>query len=261
MAKIVIDETVFDELDQSALYESEFERIVLQQAPYLFPGFRAVEFKCLVCNEEDCSKPDLALIDVEYRQWWVVEVEMTRHSLKGHVIPQVSTFASATYGQREASYLHNKDRSLEVDRLDDMMKGIQPQVLVIVNGPKPEWVQPLRQFNAKLVVVQVFRSERNKLLLLFDGEVPTVFVANVLSRCFLDPYLPGFLAIESPSSLGLGRNERVRLYTEGKVTEWERVDSGDKVWLCPVKGPNPLNPDHSYEIARSESGSLNIRKV
>jgi hypothetical protein len=44
-------------------------------------------------SEYGSKKPDLALIDRDYRAWWVVEVELAHHSLHHHVLPETTSRA------------------------------------------------------------------------------------------------------------------------------------------------------------------------
>jgi hypothetical protein len=112
MARILLDSQWFDSLNSSALYEVEFERIVQQKSGLLFPGFHCVPFKKTVYSEDDAARPDYALVEADYREWWVVEMELSYHSLEGHVLPQVNTLSRARYGDEEADYLAAHSESL-----------------------------------------------------------------------------------------------------------------------------------------------------
>lgn len=103
MAKLLINDDWYDEIAPTALYETEFEQIVIAKADLLYPEYRAVPFKKIVFSEVSSAKPDLALIDVHYRDWWVVEIEMGHHDLASHVLPQVRTLSEAKYGEEEAT--------------------------------------------------------------------------------------------------------------------------------------------------------------
>src|SRR4051812_24691321 len=98
----------------------------------LFPGFVAVPFKSIVSSDSGSARADYALIENGYRSWWVVEVELSTHSLHGHVIPQVSVLANARYGADEARLLAARASHLEERRLVSLMKGLPPRVLVVV---------------------------------------------------------------------------------------------------------------------------------
>lgn len=162
MARILIDGVWYEEISPRALYETEFEQLLISQVSLLCPNYLAVPFKILVSSEEDRRKADFALIDKEYREWWVVEVELGHHSLEGHVLPQVRTLSRASYGLPEAEYIHKRLPSLDQRAVLDMMKGKQPQVLVVVNTPKPDWTKALAPHGAAVAVFEVFRSHDNR---------------------------------------------------------------------------------------------------
>ena len=258
MARILVEDTWYEQMDPSALYESEFESLILDQATLLYPEFYAVPFKPVVFSEDDAAKPDLALIDKEYRNWWVVEVEMAYHSLASHVLPQIRTLSQATYGEQEAQLLSQQDARLHLEKLCDMMKGKQPQVLVILNASKQDWVAPLMRYDAILAFCEVFRSIAGNRILKIDGAYPQQ-PASVLSSCYVDPLMRQFLVVESPASLGVVPRQRVRIFYEGGITEWERIDSQDTVWLNSL-AVNPLSPKQKYELLRRSDGALVVQR-
>ena len=65
------------------------------------------------------------MISTDYRHWVVVEVEMSRHSLYSHVIPQVRTIREASYTQEYAAYIHGKCPTLDEGTLGDMIAVIR----------------------------------------------------------------------------------------------------------------------------------------
>lgn len=258
MARILVNDTWYEQLDPSALYESEFERLVLDRADLLYPEFYAVPFKPLVFSEDDAAKPDFALIDKEYRNWWVVEVEMVSHSLNSHVLPQIRTLSQATYGEPEAYLLSQQDTRLHLEKLRDLMKGKQPQVLVILNASKADWEAPLMRHDAILSFCEIFRSNSGDVVLRVDGAYPEQST-EVLSSCYVDPIMRQFLVVESPACLGVLPNQRIAMFYDGGVTEWIRTDAQDTVWLNSV-ADNPLLPRQKYDIARRSDGKLIIQR-
>jgi hypothetical protein len=257
LAKILINDDWYEELSPTALYETEFENIVAEKAKNIFPEYYIAPFKTKVFTDDDVVMPDLAFIDKDYRGWWVVEVEMNYHSFENHVLPQVAKLSQGYYGKDQADYLYQKNsKDLNKNKLIEMMKGSPPKVLVILNKPMPDWVKILSKFNAKLCVIEVFRSVRNRYVFRINGEYP-VFSKELLSDCFFDPLLPRLLVVQSPASLPVSLNKKFNItYKEG-ISEWERIESVDKVWLFPT-GLNPLPKYKKFSILRHDDGSLVI---
>jgi len=260
MSKILYNDEWYESVSSTALYEDEFERLVLSRSVLLYPNYLTTQFKKVVQSDTDATEPDMALIDIQYRIWWIIEVEMTHHSLRDHVLPQVEILSKAKYGESEADYLLAQDTRLERDKLVDMMKGIQPRVLVIVNGPSPAWKEPLIKLNALLQIIEVFRSEKNHHIVRINGENPTMVQNNLVSMCHADTGMPRLLVVSSPAGLGITQGQKCEIEFEGGLTEWERIDSSTGVWLNPLRR-SPLNSEYDYLIIRDEIGALHFQTI
>lgn len=253
-----MDGVWYEEIAPTALYETEFEQLVLSQVALLYPNYLAVPFKTLVSSEDDTRRADFALIDKEYREWWVVEVELGHHSFENHVLPQVRTLSRASYGLSEAQYINKQLPSIDQRILLDMMKGKQPRVLVVVNTPRPEWGRALAPHGAAVATIEVFRSRDNRHTFRINGEYPKG-PENVVSRCWLEPSLPRLMVVESPAAMAIPLRETVEIWYGEGVTEWSRLDAQDKVWLVP-NSKNPLSMKIVYQLVRQDDGSLRIRQ-
>lgn len=258
MARILFNGIWFEEISPTSLYESDYENLIIHQAEMIYPNFYIVPFKLIVYSDTGSAKADLALIEKKYRNWWVIEIEMSNHSLENHILPQVEVLSNAKYGKREAEHLYAAMTSLNLATLLDMMKGQQPRVIVVVNKSRTEWVRALDKYNAMLEVCEVFRSFDNKYIFRLNGEHPPQHV-EMVSECVFDNLIPRFLQIKSPSILPVRPKEKVTIIYDMGTSEWERIDTQDKVWLVPIKA-NPLNPKKAYYLRRLEDESLEIRE-
>ena len=228
MARFLLGDEWFDQLSSTSLYESEYERLLLSNTGALFPDYHVVEFKPIIQSEYGTAKPDLALVDRELRLWWVVEVELAHHSLKGHVLPQVEILTSGHYGASEAELLSQSIPELDTEVASDLVKGAQPPVLVIVNQARPGWHEAIAQFGASLMIAEVFRSGRNAHAIRANGTYPTI-AGDFVSDCTLDRSLPGLLVVQSPARLDAPQGARLEIEIAGTITEWTRFDVQDKV--------------------------------
>ena len=259
MARILYNDEWFEEVASRGHYEVEFEEILKYEAARLFPSYHLVLFKTPVASDvdPDIRKPDFALIHTTYQSWWVVEVELGHHSFDGHVLPQVRTFTRAKYGTTEADYLCRNEPSLRKDKILEMFKGDQPQVLVIVNSLVDGWAESLRPLGARVLICQMFRNRLNKYVLRLNGEYPSE-CDEVITSCECDRLLHRLLKISSPAHLPLQRNETVLLYHKGQASEWERVDTAGAVFLHAVRD-HDLIPGKLYEIVLQGDKTLIIR--
>ena len=258
MARLLIDDEWYEAINGRSWYERDFESVVEAHARALFPGCHVVPFKIAVESEHGRKIPDLALIDMDYREWSVVEIEMAHHSLRGHVLPQVEVFAHGAYGEEHVRYLTGRLGSPDPVVVADMIKGAQPRVVVVVNQETPRWAEPIRRAGGELLVVEVFRSVRNRHSLRVVGTYASGIVPRVLTACRLDSMLPNMLIIDSPAGLGIAHGQGVTIMLDDRRTEWERLDVADRVWLSPVKR-NPLTVGQEYEIEQRQDGRLAFR--
>jgi hypothetical protein len=249
----------FDPLSQAgSLSELEFEKLVFQHAQQLFPNYVMVKYRLNVMAEEDTRRPDFALIHHEYRSWWVVEIELVHHSLQGHVVPQVACFSTGTYSVDLAEYFARQSPELKIEPLTEMIKGAAPGVLVVANGYSEEWERNLSPYGAKLAVVEVFRSERNRHIFQYRGaEIDGP--ADVLTTCRRDRSLPRLLIVDSPAALLAISDSRLTIYYEGAPSEWSRVSVSDRVWLNPVR-QSPIDDSvQRVDIVKANDGRLSFR--
>jgi hypothetical protein len=256
MARILFNGEWFEEVSTTALYETEFEQLVMNHSNILYPDYIAVPFRQTVSDEFGSARADFALIHSQYRDWWVVEVEMGHHSFTGHVLPQVTILANAQYGVEQAQALCTQNPQLEVSRISDMLKGQQPRVLVVVNIPRPDWKEPLARQDALLAVFEIFRSVRNQYIFRVNGEHPPRKV-DAISKCHFDKILPRLLVVESPGVLGVATGSRVTINYQNGTTEWSRLDVKDSVWLTPINN-NPLNVNKVYQLQRLSDSTFLI---
>ena len=261
MARLLYNDEWFEEVSSRAHYEAEFETILEQEAGRLFENYYFVPFKRAVSSEydPDTRKPDYALIHKEYREWWVVEVELAHHSLRGHVIPQVKTLANAQYADAEVEYLCARNPVLDRNRLGDMCKGRQPRILVVVNAPVPTWHDALREHRAMVAICQIFRSRMNQYVLRINGEYPRPG-HEVLTRCVCDATIHRMLHVEAPGALDLETSAIVSLYYCDQETQWRRMDTAKEVFLIALRD-HDLARGTTYEIIRQGDGRLIVRRA
>src|SRR5258708_31833401 len=141
MARILVNGEWYEEV--SGGYETDFEGVVMEQAPLLFGQYHFVPFKRTVESDVGNARADFALIERNYRGWWIGEVEMTHHPFEGHVVPQVQCLSRGAYNDVHVDHLCRKCLDLERLRMAEMIKGKQPRVVVVVNGHVPGWSERL----------------------------------------------------------------------------------------------------------------------
>ena len=258
MARVLFDGSWFEPLSEGALYESEFEAQVLHYCRQIYTDYFLVPFKVLVSDDFSTAKADLAFVRKDYSNWWVVEVEMGHHSLRGHVIPQIETLARGDYGKTHAEYLATQLPDA-IDRASALalMKGKSPGVLVIVNEPRQDWIEPLRQRDTLLSVFEVFRSSENQYLVRVNGD-QIDSATEELSICYMDSILPRFLIVESPAALVQFRGQKIEIEITGTLTDWQIVETDQSFWLQALRNCN-LKKNKKYLLTKRKDGRLRIQ--
>jgi hypothetical protein len=249
----------FDELSPNALSEGEFESLLIQNADIIRADATIVPFKKTVYGGDGSARADLAIVSRDYRDWVVVEVEMARHDLYHHVVPQVRTLREAAYTQEYVDYLLLKHPAFEADKLRDMLRGAPPDVLVLVNKPDDEWRRELRRYDAHMMVFEIFRSLSNKHIFVIDGEPPRL-AHSFLTELSFSNLLPRCLLVSSPATLTFKVGEKVPILVEEQLTFWERFHTATDVFLTPVASM-PISPGRKYALVQMESGQLVIRPL
>ncbi|HOZ83172.1 MAG TPA: hypothetical protein PKU82_09635 [Bacteroidia bacterium] len=256
MAKILVNGEWYNELSVGSLYESEFEKLFIDKAPQIFPDYFTVDFKHKVESQHGKGKPDLAIIEKNYRHWFVIEVEKSNHSLENHVLPQVIIFSTADYNDEAAEALKKENESLDIHKLKAMIKGQPPKVLVVVDALKQDWINSLNRWEAMLSVFQVFRSERNRNVFRLNGFTPKS-LTGFFSECYLDKIFKRHLVIISPAIIEVPTNGILTINYNDTISEWKRVDMKNQVVLSPLS-INPLDASKKYKLHKKENSSYTL---
>jgi hypothetical protein len=257
MRRLLIGGEWYDRINTTALYEDEFERILIANAQHLVPSFKVCPFKVIVESDEGAAKPDLAFVDNAYRQWVVVEVELGHHSFYGHVLPQARRLHLGLYDERHAEYLKRQDPTLDSNRLLDMVKGEQPRVIVLANEIDLNWERELNRISVDVFTFQIFKSDKEHYVFETDLVVSSL-PETTLTLCRRDRFIQSWLHVNSPAALPLAANERIEIVVDGAKTSWTRVDTRQGVYLKP-EGRCPLKAQVGYELFQGQSGDLELR--
>lgn len=259
MPRLLYRDEWFYEIAPTAMNEADFENLLLQNADAIRSRSLIVPYKKTVYSDGGSARPDLALISLDYREWWVIEVELVRYSLHHHVIPQIRVLRDAAYGREDAAYLAGRGRSLVQSSLIEMMRGEQPRVLVIVNKPDDDWRRELRRYDAHLMVFEIYRSQQNRHIFRIDGELPRL-AYGVVSHCRLDDVIPRALIVSSPAALGSPAGRSLEILIDDQVTVWQRVDTKTHCYLM-ASHRVTLERGRWYALLRSEGDRLRIESI
>jgi hypothetical protein len=259
VAKILLNGIWYTPVDSASMYESKYESKILHNSEYLFPGYFCFPFKKQVESIYGTGIPDLVLVDRDYREWIIVEVELEHHGLKGDVLDQVVKFASGNYSKSHADYLLDRHEVLDRDKLTALICGTQPRISIFVPVQKPEWWRILLQYNATIAVIEVWEDDTGRNLLRINGDQPTAKSSEFLTNLFRDRNLTKGLKVENPAVLP--QTDDIRIAFNGLFSEWVIIKSKSTAWLMP-KGKYPLDDVSalSFRLTKSESDGFQLEE-
>lgn len=255
MSKILIRSQQYFEVDLGSFHEPEIQSVIASKANAIYPGFFYAPFEVIINSEHGSNKADFVLVELEYRSWWVCEVELLNHSLYDHVIPQVKTFRDGKYDQRHVTYAVNKNQEIDPIRFGVLVETERPGILVVVNRFNKEWESVIRYEGAKLSVFEMFRQEnRSEFAFRINGYIPQP-QGEVLSYVEVDSGMPRLLKVLKPSALPGHNGDILQIAMKDVVSDWKINLYEDKAWLNPIGG-HSLKTEIKYKLCRTLDGAL-----
>ncbi|EAQ48814.1 hypothetical protein [Leeuwenhoekiella blandensis] len=221
----------YDEIDPLSFYEKHFEETFLSKMHEVYPDFIGLPFSLKISTSKgENSKPDLAMVRKDYKEWYVIEAEMGRHSWDGHVEKQVRVFSTGYYAPKKvAKYMFSKNNSLDSVELEKMIDSIQPKVMVIVNEPKPKWEIEVKKYNSYLSVFQIYKGLNGYELYRISGDTP--FIYRDKSHSAFVKGLSNTMEIYTPTFIAEPNETDIIIYFRGKKTKWKVLKDKAKTYI------------------------------
>lgn len=248
-------ETTFYMVDPDAPSEAEFEFAVVRALACAFPAYHCVLFGgTFVHSDSGARRPDLALVARDFSHWFVVEVELTSHSLESHVLPQVRAFC---YGTPQADCAGSLSRNLEITReqAQTLLAFVPSSVAVIANRYDQRWADSLAGLGAQLLVVSLFETEGGQRAAEVDGTL-RVFSENLGfgSYSATDRSLRFSLSTRLPDGMLQLVDER-----SASVGNWLVARTRSATWVTKETGLPDLHDGCQVQILKTFDGQLFLR--
>lgn len=270
MTRIFSDKYQYKKILPSFFHEGEFEELIFFHAPSLYPDYHVIPFKQKVVSPYGNAKPDLVFIAKDYRDWYVVEVEMAYHSFDSHVEVQIQKLTSAYYYEdRIIKYIRRKCKAIEKDRLSKLLHDEPGKMLLIMNEFNDEWsVQLENKYGALTSVFNVFCNGDFGLQIqlpdkafLVDYNYPIYSLADI-TKCSVHPHYP-YLGIMDNSILNIRPNENVTLEFNDCVTFWKaiRTPGYPPIWLRATGRDDFVDKRKEYQITKLRDSTLLLRAI
>jgi hypothetical protein len=244
----------FASVESNSWSENYFSTVIQNFAEAIFPFHHCFPFEVDMYYLGDKVRPDLILIEKNYRDWWLVEVELERHSWLSHIQAQIDKILNADITETHIKKLDKFSGILDLGRLNKLMSTVNHKTLVIVDSEPKAWMEDLQSTDARLMTVQVYRNATNDHIIRCDTDLPQTG-SPIIS--YLKPskegLFPGWLEIESPHRLSSSSGKAV-IECENQFFECSFKDFGGKTYLIPPSRFKfvPLNPSNRLVLLEED---------
>jgi hypothetical protein len=239
--------------------ERQFEDVAKGQLSNALPAFWVLPFKPLVVGEEgERGRPDLAIIDKNYRSWLVVEVELSRHSLSHHVRPQIETLVRSAYHAAHADLILAAAPHIDATRLRDLLTSVPPDFMVVVDCQsvlQKGWTDLERELHAYLTFLEVYRAANNDSVFVMSGYLPEVRPSRLAA--LHKHRMMNALVCKDTSSLPAAALGGFCAYSGERPLQWRVAQTPSFAVLLPPGGVT-IRPDRRYELLRADDGRFRI---
>lgn len=242
----------YDEIDADSFYEKHFEQTFLSKISEVYPDFVGVPFGLTITSDDaETSAPDLAIIKSDYKEWFIIEVEMGRHSWDNHVEKQVRVFTKGIYEKKRiAKYINEKNPALDINKLETMVDLYPPKVMVIVNEDKPDWKKQAKKYDALISVFQIYKGLNGLELYRIEGDTPYIYRDK--SHCAFLKSMSNTLEVYTPTFITEAHNDKIDIIFKGRKTKWTVIRDSKKVHLIIHGRTHSLQIEKKYIIFKSD---------
>jgi hypothetical protein len=239
--------------DPEARSEIEFEAVVVRALYCAYPAYDCVVFGGGFNLHGEVSRPDLALIAKDQSHWFVIEVELTSHSLERHVLPQVRAFQYGT-PEPDCSRKLAKELGIYEARAEMMLQQIPRSVAVIANRRSDGWEAALSALSVQLIVVTVYETVAGDQAVEIDGDL------EVVSRSLgFGTFSATDRSIRFPRQIGLA-NGRHKLHDRRRAASfWIVSETAETLWVTKELGTPDIEDGSFVQLVQTIDGKLLLR--
>jgi hypothetical protein len=246
-------ERVFRMTDPDAPYEVELEAAAIKVLSCIYPRYQCFVFGGGFEYDGRLSRPDLAMVASDFTHWFIIEVELVSHSLKGHVLPQVTAFR---YGTPQPDCITILERELGIDRsrARTLLDHVPRSVVVIANSRDPIWETSLSAHNIQYAIVSLFTTVDGTEAIEWDGSL------EVLEENLgFGLYSATDSSLRFPTSVALP-NGNVQI-TDGRGSPGTWIVNRDErfTWITKERGAPAIADGVLVQLRRSRDGLISLK--
>ena len=248
---------------EQVFYEDEqhYTNIVKVELAKVLPEFSILDFSPFILGDHGSRRrPDLAFVHRNYKMWVVVEIELEKHSLEHHVLPQVQTFVTGRYDSTHAGLLHQKDSTLDLNAMENLLHYVPPKVVVVVNSRtvlRSGWSAIEKEHSAHLTFLESFRSEHDDVIVSISGYLPTPVSDRVFRLKKMN--MMNALICTQPENVPAGIQDEIQMVSDQRPYNWKVIRGMDNIlFLAP--GGFTVRSDRNYEVRSIGDDRFQLRE-
>ena len=248
-------ERTFLLVDPDSPVESEFEYQVVRALSCAYPSYRCVTFGGTFALDGLKRRPDLALIAKDFSHWFVIEVELSSHSLDHHVLPQVRAFK---FGVPQADCVKILSERLEIDakQAQSLLYVVPRTVAVVANKYDIAWVSALKGLGTQFLSLSIFKSSTGLMGLELEGRLQAF--EEYLGY---GTYQATDRSLRFPKRVPLPAGLIELLDFTGTPSTWKVVRDEDSVWATKEHGIPDIDEGSLVQLIRTNEGHLFLRPL
>jgi hypothetical protein len=238
--------------DCTAMTETEFEYSVVRALAKSYPSHDCILFSGTFKHQGRGNRPDLALIAKDRSHWFIIEVELTTHSLYRHVVPQVESFV---YGdpQDDCATILADRLNISIEKAKTIVAFVPYSVAVVADRFDPLWETTLRPLRCQLLAVSIFANDSGGEALHIEG----VLRSNAKSVAFAK-YSAIDKSLRCSKSLNLPQGSIQFIEPDGRPAMWTVRADDNATWITRNEGDARI-PHLSYvHILMDVEGLLHL---
>lgn len=225
---LLVDEPhmpVFDKADVTDCREELFETTVLKVLSRLYADCYVFPFKSLARDWRGGWRPDIALVDRRHAYWFVIEVEISTHSLEGHVLPQVLGLRDGEFGDDAVSGL-TRHLDIDAERARTLLRYVPRYTAVVANRDDNAWQTRLESENIQFLSISTYMRRPGGPAYLVGG------LLRAAQKCVgYGTALPTHACVRTAYSPFWKRGSYTVIEDTG-ASEWACHIHDKTVWLC-----------------------------
>lgn len=247
------DQNLYHLWDADAAREAEFEYVVAKALMCIYPDYKCVVFNGGFRFDNDVSRPDLALIAKDYSHWFIIEVELTSHSLSRHVLPQIRAFQYGTPEPDCITVLVRETGLLE-SQIQRFLNVVPRSVAVIANKRNREWEIAMDSHQVQYLVVSAYNSSKGAQAIEVDGRL---FVLK--EHLGYGVFFATDRSLRFPRTVSLPDGEIMIDDVAGVGALWFVSRDAQYAWITRRLGTPDLPNEASVQLIREHGGRISIR--